>query len=158
MFLTCLICCIYIINPVTFSHSVLSDALWPHGLQHTRIPCPSPIPGACTNSCPSSRWCHPTISSTVVPFSSRLQFLPASGSFEWVSSLHQVAKVLELQYHLSNEYQDLFPLGLTGLIFLKSKVFSRFFSNTRVQKHQFFSAQLSKWFNSHIHTWLLEKP
>ena len=81
-----------------FSHSVVSDFFWPHGLQHTRLPYPSPSPGACSNSCPSSWWCHPTISSSVIPFSSCLQSFPASRSFfQWVSSSHQVAKVLELQ-------------------------------------------------------------
>ena len=97
MFLTCLICCIYIISPVKFNNSVLSDTLWPHGLQHTRTPCPWPTLEVCSNSGPSSRWCHPTILSSVVLFSACLQSLPASGSFEWVSSLHQVAKVLEFQ-------------------------------------------------------------
>ena len=82
---------------VQFSCSVMSDSLWPHGLQHARLPCPSPIPGACSNSCQSSQWCHPTISSSVIPFSSRLQSFPASGSFKWVSSSHQVAKGLEFQ-------------------------------------------------------------
>ena len=83
---------------VQFSHSVVSNSLWPHGLQHARLPCPSPTPGACWNSCPSSWWCHLTISSSVVPFSSCLQSFPASGSFfKWVSSSHQVAKVLEFQ-------------------------------------------------------------
>ena len=76
-----------------FSHSVMSDSLRPHGLQHARPPCPSPTPRACSNLCPSSRWCHPTVSSSVIPFSSRLQPFPASGSFQWVSSSHQVAKV-----------------------------------------------------------------
>ena len=81
---------------VQFS-SVMSDFLWPHGLQHARLPCPSPTPGACLNSCPLNRWCHPTITSSVVPFSSHLQSFPASGSFKWLSSSHQVAKVLEFQ-------------------------------------------------------------
>ena len=84
-------------DSVQFSHSVLSDSLQPHGLQHARLPCPSPTPGACSNSCPSSRWCHPTISSSVISFSFCLQSVPASGSFQWVSSSHQVAKVLGFQ-------------------------------------------------------------
>jgi len=84
-----------------FSRSVVSDSLWPHGLQHTRLPCPSPTPGAYPNSCPLSQWCHPTILSSVMPFSSHLQSFPASGSFKWVSSLHQVAKILEL--HLQHQ-------------------------------------------------------
>ena len=79
------------------SCSILSDSLWPHGLQHVSLPCPSPTPRACSNSWPSSQWCHSTISSSVIPFSSCLQSLPASGSFQWVSSSHQVAKVLEFQ-------------------------------------------------------------
>ena len=84
-------------SSVQFTGSVMSNSLWPHGLQHARPPCPSPTPGIYSNSCPLSRWCHPTISSSVFPFSSHLQSLPASGSFKWVGSLHQVAKVLELQ-------------------------------------------------------------
>ena len=82
---------------VLFSHSVMSDSLWPHGLQHTRLPCPSPTPGACSNSCPLSQWCHPTILCPVVPFSSYLLSCPASESLKWVSLSHQMAKVLELQ-------------------------------------------------------------
>ena len=86
-------------SSVQFSRSVVSDSLWPHGLQHARPPCPSPTPEVYTNSRPLSRWCHPTISSSVIPFSSHLQSFPASGSFKWVSSLHQVAKVLGFQLH-----------------------------------------------------------
>ena len=86
-----------LISSVQFSRSVMSNVLQPHGLQHARLPCPSPTPGACSNSCPSSQWCYLTISSSVVPFSSCLQSFPASGSFLWVSSSHQVAKILELQ-------------------------------------------------------------
>ena len=86
-----------LISSVQFSRSVMSNVLQPHGLQHARLPCPSPTPGACLNSCALSQWCHPTISSSVVPFSSCLQSFPASGSFLWVSSSHQVAKILELQ-------------------------------------------------------------
>ena len=89
-------------NLVQFSHSVMSNALWPHGLQHAKFPCPSPTPGACSNSCASSRWCYTTISSSVVPFSSCLQSFPASGFFQWVSFLHQVSKVLELQLQLQS--------------------------------------------------------
>ena len=99
--------------------------------------------GACSNSCPLSQWCLPMISSSVIPFSSCLQSFPASGSFQWVSSSHQVAKVLEVQLW--------FPLGLTGLI-LQSKGLSRVFSNTTVQKHQVFGAQPFLWSNSHIRT------
>ena len=131
--------------------------LRPHGLQHTRLPCPSPTPGACSNSCPSSQWCHPTISSSVVPFSSCLQSSPASGSFpmsQLSSSAGQsIGASASASVHPVN-IQDCFPLWLTGLISLQSK---GLLSNSIVQKHQFFSAQLSLWSNSHVHTWLLEK-
>ena len=131
-----------------------------HRLQHTRLPCPSPTPGACSNSYPSSWWCHPTISSSIVPFSC-LQSFPASGSFHmsqfFTSGGHGIGPSA-LASVLPMSIQDWFPLGLTGLISLQSKGLSRVFSNTTVQKHQFFGAQLSLLFNSHIHTWLLEKP
>ena len=106
-----------------------------------RLLCPSLSPGVSSNSCPLSGWCHPTISSSVAPFSSCPQFFRHQGLFQWVNSLHQVAKVLELQLHInpSNEYSGLIPLGLTGLISLLSKGLSRVFSNTTVQKHQFFA-------------------
>ena len=135
------------------SRSVVSDSLRPHESQHTRPPCPSPIPGVYSNSCPSSRWCHPAISSSVIPFSSRLEFFPHQGLFKWVSSSHQVAKILDFQPQsvLPMTIQDWFPLGWTGWIFLQSKGLSRVFSNNTVQKHQFFGAR------SHIHMWLLEK-
>ena len=144
---------------VQFSHSGMSNSLWPHGLQHTRLPCPSPTPRACSNSCPSGQWCHPTISSSVVPFSSCLQsFTIRVCSDE--SALHiKWSKYWSFSISISpsNEYSGLFPLGLMSLISLQSKGLSRIFSNTTVQKHQFFSAQISLWSNSHIHTWLLEK-
>ena len=144
-----------------FSHSVVSDSLQPHGLQHTRLPCPSPIPRACSNSCPSSQWCHPTISSSVVPFSSCLQSFPASRSLpmsQLFTSGSQSIGVSASASVLPINIQDRFPLGWTGWISLQSKGLSRVFSNTTVQKHQFFGTQLSLWSNSHIHTWLLEKP
>ena len=144
-----------------FSHSVMSSSLWPHGLQHARLPCPSPTLRACTNSCPLSWWCHPTIPSSVVPFSSCLQSFPASGSFpmrQFFASSGQRIGVSASASVLPMSIQDWFPLGLTDLIFLQSKGLSRIFSNTTVQKHQFFSAQFSLQSNSHIHTWLLEKP
>ena len=145
-----------------FSHSVVSDSLRLHGLQHARLPRPSPTPRACSKSCPSSRWCHPTISSSVVPFSSCLQSLPASGYFpmsrQFFTSGGQSIGVSISASVLSMNIQDWFPLELSGLIFLLSKGLSRIFSNATVQKHQFFGAQLSLWSNSHIHTWLLEKP
>ena len=134
-------------------HSVMSNSLWHHGLQHPRLPCPSPCPRACSNSCPLSRWCHPTISSFVVPFSSCLQSFPASGSFLmsqlFASSVQSIGASTSASVLPMNN-QDWFPLGLTGLISLQSKGLSRVFSNTRAQKHQFFSAQPSLWSNSHI--------
>ena len=125
------------------------------------FPCPSPTSGACSNSCPLCWWCHPTILSSDVPFSSCLQSFPASGSFQ-MSQLFisggQCTVASASASVLPMNIQDWFPLGLTGLISLQSKGLSRVFSKTTVQKHQFFSAQLSLWSNSHIHTWILEKP
>ena len=131
---------------VQFSRSVVSDSLRPHGLQHARFPCPSPTPGACSNSCPSSQWWHPTISSSVIPFSSCPQSLPASASFP-MSQLFtwdgQGIGVSALASVLPMNTQAWSPLGWTGWISLLSKGFSRVFSNTTVQKHQFFCTQLS---------------
>ena len=132
-------------HSVQFSHSVVSDSLIPHGLQHTRLPCPSSAPGGCSNSCPSSRWCHPTISFSVVPFSSSLQSFPASGCFQrsqLFASGGQSVGVSASASVLPMNIQDWFPLGLTSWISLQSKGLSRVFSNTTVQKHQFFGAQL----------------
>ena len=146
---------------VQFSRSVMSDSLQSHGLQHTRLPWPSPTPRACSNSCPSSRWCHPTISSSVVPFFSCLQSFPASRSFpvsQFFASGGQSIGVSASVSVLPINIQDWFPLELTGLIFLQSKGISRVFFNTTLQKHQFFDSQLSLWSSSYIHTWLLEKP
>ena len=144
-----------------FSQSVVSDSLWPHGLQHARPPCSSPTPGVYPNSCPSSQWCHPTISSSVVPFSSCPQSLPASGFFLmsqlFVSGGQSIAVSASTSV-LPMNTQDWSPLGWTGWISLQSKGLSRVFSNTTVQKHPFFSAQLSLEANSHIHTWPREKP
>ena len=148
------------ITSVQFSRSVMSDSLWPRGLQHARPPYPSPTPGVCSNSCPLSRWCHPTISSFVVPFSC-LQSFPASGFWpmsQFFTSGGQSIGAYASSSVLPMNIQDWFPLGLTDLISLQSKGLSRVFSNTTDQKHQFFSTQLSLWSNSHIHTWLLEKP
>ena len=131
---------------VHFSHSATSNSLQPHELQHTRLPCPSPTPKAYSNSCPSSLWCHPTISSSVVPFSSHLQYFPASGSFhmrQFLASGGQSIGVSASASVLPRNIQDWFPLGWTGWIPLQSKGLSRVFSNTTVQKHQFFSTQLS---------------
>ena len=144
-----------------FSHSVMSNSSQPHELQHTRPPCPSPTPGACSNSGPSSQWCHSTISSSVVPFSSYLQSFPASGSFlitQFFTSDCQIIGVSASASVPPMNIQDWFPLGLTGLISLQSKGLSRVFSNATVQKHQFFGAQLSLYSSCHIHTWVLEKP
>ena len=138
----------------------MSDSLQPHGLQHARLPCPSIAPGACSNSCPSSPWCHPTISSSDVSFSSCLQSCSASGSIllsiQWVSSSHQMAKYwsFSLPLVLLMIIQDWFPLKLTDLISLLSKGLTRVFFNTTLQKHQFFSARLSLCSKSNIHTWL----
>ena len=134
------------LRSVQFSRSVVSNSLWPHGLQHARPPCPSPTPGAYSNSCPSSRWCHPTISSSVIPFSSCLQSFPASGSFpvsQFFASCGQSIGVSASSSVLPVNIQDWSPSGWTGWISLQSKGLSRVFSSTTVQKHQFFSAQLS---------------
>ena len=147
---------------VQFSCSLVCDSLWPHGLQHARLPCPSPTPRAyCSNSCPHSQWCHPIISSSVVPISSHLQSCQASGSFpvsRFFPSGGQSIAVSASAVVLPMIIQDWFPLGLTSWISVQSKGLSRVFSNTTVQKHQFFGAQPSSQSNSHIHTWPLEKP
>ena len=133
-------------SSVQFSHSVLSDSLQPHGLQHTKPPSPSPPPGVYSNSCPLSWWCHPTISSSVTPFSSCLQSFPASGYFlvsQFFTSGGQSIGVSASASVLPMNIQDWFPLGRTGWISLQSKGLSRVFSNTTIQKHQFFGAQLS---------------
>ena len=129
-----------------FSHSVMSDFLRPHGQQHARLPCPSSTLNACSNSCPSSQWWYPTISSYAVPFSSCLQSSPASRSFpmsQFFTSDGQRNGTSALAWVLPMNIQDWFPLGWTGWISLQSKRFSRVFSNITVQKHQFFSVQLS---------------
>ena len=138
-----------------FSLSIKSNSLWSHGLQHARLPRSLP-PRSCSNSCPSSRWCYPTIYSSAVCFC--LQSFPASGSSvsQFFTSGGQIigASASVLQMNI----QDWFPLGLSGLISMQSKGLLRVFSNTTDEKHQFFGARLSLWSNSHIHTWLLEKP
>ena len=148
-------------SSVQFSRSVMSDSLQPHESQHARPPCPSPTPGVHPNSCPLSRWCHPAISSSVVPFSSCPQSLPASESFP-MSQLFawsgQSIGVSALASVLPKNTQDWSTLKWSGWISLQSKGLSRVFSNTTVQKHQFFGTQLSSQSNSHIHTWPLEKP
>ena len=123
----------------------MSDSLWLHGLQHARPPCPSPTPGVYSNLCPLNQWCHPTNSSSVIPFSSCLQSFPASGSFQMsqlFTSGGQIIRVSPPTSVLPMNIQDWFPLGWTGWIYLQSKGHSRVFSNTTVQKHQFSAAQL----------------
>ena len=144
-----------------FSRSVVSDSLRPRGLQNAKFPCPSPTPRTYSNSCLSSRWCHPTISCSVIPFSSRLQSFPASGSFprsQFFASGGQSIGISALASAFPMNIQDWFPSGWAGWKSLQSKGLSSVFSNTTVQKHRFFGAQLSLLPNSHIRTWLLEKP
>ena len=149
------------ISSVQFSRSVMSDCLRPHESQHARPPCPSPTPRVHSNSCPSSWWCHPAISSSVIPCSSCPQSLPASGSFPvsqpftWGGQSIGVSASTSI---LPMNSQDWSLLGWISWIYLQSKGLSRVFSNTAVQKHLFFSAQLSSQSNSHIHTWPLGKP
>ena len=150
---------VYMFNSVQFSRSVMSYSLWLHWLQHTRPPCPSPTPGVYLNSCPLSQWCHPTISFSVIPFSSHLQSFPTSGSFQTSQLFRSGGQSIGVSASVSVlpvNTQDWFPLGWTGWISLQSKGFSRVFCNTTVQKHKFFGAQLSSQSNSHIRTWPLE--
>ena len=140
------------VQSVQFSHSVVYDSLRPHEPQHTRPPCPSPTPRVYPNSCPLSRWCHLTISSSVVPFSSWLQSFPASGSFPMshlFTSGGQSIGASASTSVLPMNTQDWSSLGWTRWMSLQSKGLSRVFSNTTVQKHQFFSTQLSSQSNSH---------
>ena len=135
-----------IFSSVQLSPSVMSDSLQPHGLQHGRAPCTSPNPGAYSNSCPSNWWCQPAISSSVIPLSSCLQSFPGSGSFpmsHFFASGGQSIGISASASGLPINIQDWVPLGWTGWISLQSKGLSRVFSNTKVQKHQFLSAQLS---------------
>ena len=139
----------------------MSDSLRPHGLQHARLPCSSATPRACSNTRLSSQWCHPTISPSVVPFSSCLQSFLASGSYP-MSQLFTLGSqnigVSASASVLPMNIQDWFPLGLPDWISLQPKGLSRVFSNTTVQKHQILGTQPSLWSNTHIHTWVLEKP
>ena len=149
------------ISSTQFSRSVMSDSLRPHGLQHARLPGPSPTPEACSNSCPSSWWCHPTISSSVVPFSSCPQSFPASESFQMsqlFASGGQSIRVFSLSISPSNEYSGLisFRIDCSALLAVQGTLKSLL--HTTVQKHPFFSPQPSLWSSSHIHIWLLEKP
>ena len=154
-------CFVLFCFPVQFSHSVLSDSLRPHESQHARPPCPTPSPGVHSDSPPSSPWCHPAISSSVIPFSSCPQSLPASESFP-MSQLFawsgRSTGASALASVLPKKSQGWSPSEWTGWISLQSKGLSRVFSNTTVQKHQFVRAQPSSQSNSHIHTWPLEKP
>ena len=149
------------ISILLFTHSVMSDSLWPDGLQHTRLPCPSPFPGVGSNSCPLSRWWHTNISSSVVPFSSHVQSFPTPGSF-LISLLFtsggQGIGISASVSVLPMNSQDWFPLGLTGLISLQSRGLFRVLSNTTVRRHQFFGSQLSLWSSSHNRTWPLGRP
>ena len=148
-------------HSVQFSSSVMSNSLQPHETQHTRLPCPSPTPRVYPNSSPLSRWCHSTISFFVIPFSSHLQSFPASGSLQMSQLFASGSRSIGVSASASVlpvNTQDWSPLGWTGWISLQSKGLSRVFSNTAIQKDQFFCAQLSSQSNSHIHTWLLEKP
>ena len=148
-------------SSVQFSRSVVSDSLRPHESQHARPPCPSPTPGVHSDSCPSRRWCHPAISSSVVPFSSCPQSLPASESFPMSQLFTWGGQSIGVSASASfppKKSQGWSPSEWTGWIFLQSKGPSRVFSNTTVQKHLFFGAQLSSQSDSHIHTWPQEKP
>ena len=135
------------------------DSLRPHGLQHARLPCPSPSPGVSSNSCPLSQWCHPTISSSVISFSPYLQFFLASESFQmsqlFVSDGQSTGALASASVLPMN--QGWFPLRLTGLISFESKWLSRVFSSTTIWKHRFFSTQPSLWSSSHILTLLVTK-
>ena len=151
---------IILFSSVQFSCSVISDSLRPRESQHARPPCPSSTPRVYSNSCPSSWWCHPAISSPVVPFSSCPQSLPASGYFPMSQPFTWGGKSIGVSATASVvplNTQDWSPSGWTSWISLQSKGLSRPFSNTTVQKHQFFGTQLSSQSNSHIHTWPLEK-
>ena len=149
------------IRSVQFSYSVLSNSLRSHEPQHTRPPCPSPTPGVYPNPCPSSWWCHPTISSFFIPFSFCLQTFPTSGSFQMSHLFTSGGQIIGVSASTSvrpMNTRDWSPLGWPGWISLQSKGLSSVFSSTTVQKHQFFCTQLSLSSNSHIHTWPLEKP
>ena len=153
---------IILLDPIVqFSRSVMSDSLWCHESQHSRPPCPSPTPRVHSDSRPSSQWCHPAISSSVVPYSSCPQSLPTSKSFPMSQPFAwggQSTEVSALASFLPKKSQGWSPSEWTGWIYLQSKGLSRLFSNTTVQKHQFFSVQPSSQSNSHIHTWPQEKP
>ena len=155
--MNCIVYELYINKPlfssVQFSCSVMSDSLRPHELQHVRPPCPSPTPGVHSDSCPLNRRCYPNISSC------HLLLLPASGSFPMSQFFTLGSRSIGTSAsNLPMNTRGWFPLGMTGFISLQSKGLSRVFSNITVQKHQFFGTQSSLWSNSHIYTWLLDKP
>ena len=153
-------CGMWILSQMLFSRSLVSDSLWPHGLKHARPPCPSPTPRVYSNTSPLSSWCHPAFSSSVIPFSSCLQSLPASESFpmgQLFAWCGQSTGVSALASFLPKKSQG-WSSEWTCWISLQSKGLSRVFSNTTVQKHQFFSTLASSQSNSHIHTWPQEKP
>ena len=146
---------------VQFGRSVMTNFLWPHGLQHAKLPCLSPTPWACLNSSPLSWWCHPTISSSVVPFSSHLQSFPASGSFpkrRLIALGGQSIGASTSASVLPMNIQDWFPLGLSGLISSQSKGLSRVLSRTTVRKHRFFGTWSSLWSNSDIRVFYSFQP
>ena len=152
---------IFIIVFLQFSHSIMSDSLQPHGMQHSRSPCPSPTLGVYSKSRPLSGWQHPIISSSLLAFSSCSEFFQESGSFQkshFFLSGGQSIGVSATALVFPVNIQDWFTSGWTDWISLQSKGLSRVFSNTTVQKHQFFGVQLYLYSNSHIHPWLLEKP
>ena len=154
------VCFLALLQILLFNHWVVSDSLRLHRLQHARLPCWSLSPGVCSNSCPLSWWCHPTISSSVIPFAGP-QSCPASGSFpmnRFFTSSGQSIEVSASAFILPMNIQGWFHLGLTDFITFSSRDSQRVFYNTTNQKHQFFGAQPSLWYNSHIHIWLLEKP
>ena len=148
------------VSSVQLSRSLVSDSLRPHEPQHARPPCPSSAPGIYPNLCPLSQWCHPTITPLLSPSPPTLNLFQHQGLFKWVSFSHQVAKVLEFQLHISpsNEYSGLISFRIDWLDLLAVQGTLKSLLQHHSSKHQFFSAQLSLQSNSHIHTWLLEKP
>ena len=139
---------------------IVSNSLQPQGLQHNRPPCPLPIPRIYSHSCPLTQWCHPTIPSSAIPFSSCLQSFPASGSFQRSQFSISGGQSMSFSFSISpsNEYSGLISFRIDWCDLLAVQGFSRVFSNTTVPKHQCFTAPHSLWSNSHIPTWLLEKP
>ena len=152
----CIFLCVTFVAIVCYQ--VMSNSLWPHGLQHTRLPCPSLSPGVCSNSCPLRWWCHPTISSSVIHFSSCLQSFPASGSFPMSQFFASGGQSFSFSISPSNEYSGPISFSIDWLDLLAVQETLKGLLQHHSSKHQFFGTQLSLWSNSHIHTWLLEKP